>query len=222
MDISFTDKSSSSYEKFNHDLEQEQLAKRSLQGADNGKGAHLTTDSLETPLEVLISVHSQAADSNQPSLVPLARTAFEEESQKTDPSRDYYLQRRESLPPMLKHKLNEDEKQPLEERDPDLLALDASLHQEAYLVTFANQLTLLKVTPEQLSTHTQQEYALLNLVQQETRAMGVQTLHALERYVDLLGVDAPGREALHQVSNQLKESIAFLSVIKPFKQSDNQ
>lgn len=222
MDISFTDKSSSSYEKFNHDLEQEQLLKKTPQGAETGRGANLTADSLETPLEVIMSVHSQETDSNQPSLVPLARTAFEEESQKTDPSRDYYLQRRESLPPMLKHKLNEDEKQPLGVRDPDLLALDVSLHQEADLVTFANQLALLKVPPEQLSAHTQQEYTLLNLVQQETRALGVQTLQTLERYVGLLGMDESSREALYQVSNQLKESITLLTSIEHFKKSEKE
>lgn len=213
MDISSTGTraNSGAYEKFNHDVEQDQLLKRNPQGAESNRGAILTQDSLDVPLEVLMSVHSQETESDHPSLAPLIQTAFADDRPTTNLSRDYYLKRIETLPPLLKQNFQEDKKKPLEERDPALVALDVSLSEEAQLVTFVSELTASKISEEQTLTTSQQNQALFALIEKESLNVGIQTLQTLDTHLNAFNALHSSDHPLNPVINQLKEALTLLN-----------
>jgi hypothetical protein len=192
------------------ETEKEQ-AKKSTSQVESG--AILSKDSLEIPFEKQFSIQSEEAEAGRPFLPPLFRMRFAEDRQVEDLSRDYYQTLRNNLPPLLKDKLEKDEAQPsLEDRDPDLVALDSSLKFEANLLALADTLSVPSNDHEKVLLGAQQYIALPTLVQQEFLSYGANVLRFFDHYLDSIGPNDASYEILVNVSNQVKEALELLSL----------
>jgi len=181
-------------------------------GPSEDSGAILTKDSLEIPFEKQISIQSQGAEAGRPFLPPLFRMRFIEDRQVEDLSRDYYQTLRNSLPLLLKNKLERDEAQfTFADRDPDLVALDTSLKFEANLLALADTLSVPSGDEERILLGAQQYVALPSLVQQELVNYGATVLRFLDHYLGSIGPNDASYEILLNVSNQLKEALELLN-----------
>ena len=194
---------------YTKETEQEQTKNASSQSSSR---AILTKDSLEVPFEKQISIQSQEAQAGRPFLPPLFRMRFVEDRQIEDLSLAYYQTLRESLPLILKTKLEKDELQSaLADRDPNLVALDTSLKFEANLLALADRVSIPSSDEEKVLLGAQQHIALPTIVQKELLTYGTSVLGFLDHYLDSIGRSDASYEILVNVSNQIKEALKLLN-----------
>lgn len=211
MNIPLSGTSSNLTPDYTRQLEQEQAKKTGSQGTS--RGANLSKDSLEIPLEKQFNVSSQQIEAGRPSLPPLFRMRFVEDSRGEDLSRDYYQTLRNSLPPILREKLEKDEAQIVpEDRDPDMVALDSSLRFEANLLALADTLSVPSTSDEKVLVGAQQYLALPSLVKQELLAYGTTISHFLDDHLSTIGPNDASYDILFNISNQMKEALNLLSL----------
>lgn len=193
---------------YTKETEQEQMKKGS---STPSSGAILTKDSLEVPFEKQISAHSQEADSGRPSLPPLFRMRFINDHKGEDLSRSYYQALRDELPPLLKEKLSNDEVyRDLADRNPDLVALDASLKFEANWLALTALATVSSNDPVEKLVESQPNLELPIGMQQELIKYGSSVLGLIDHYLDSKGRDDLSYEILFNISNQMKEALDLL------------
>lgn len=198
---------------YSKETTQVQAKKAASQGASSaGKGVILTKDSLEVPFVEQTSVHANEAEAGRPSLPPLFRARFVDDRQVEDLSRDYYQALRESLPALLKEKLENDEEKLFEDRDPNLVALDTSLKFEANLLALADTILIPNADNEKVLLGAQQYLALPEIVQKELLTYGSTVTRFLDHYLSTIGRNDPSYEILVNVSNQIKEALELLSL----------
>jgi hypothetical protein len=175
-----------------------------------GKEAILAYDTLEVPLQAPIAPNE--AEAGRPSLPPLFRTRFVEDHQIEELNREYYQMLRHNLSALLKQKLEKDEQEELTERDPDLVALDASLKFEANLLALTDTLLIPSTGDEKTLLGAQRYLALPELVRQELMNYGSVVTHFLDHYLSTIGRNDASYDLLVNVSNQIKEALALMSL----------
>ncbi|WP_068467246.1 hypothetical protein [Candidatus Protochlamydia phocaeensis] len=197
------------------DQVQETTNNRIPQGAPWNKGVILAKDSLEVPIEIAFGINNDRTEPGKPSLLPLFRTRFVDDHQVEDLSRSYYLELRDNLPTDLQKILSQDEAKPnIEDRDPDLMALDNSLRFEANILALADHLSVPQ-SDEGVLIGAQQFLALPTLVKQELLAYGANVGQFLDRYLAEIGPNDPSYDLLLNVSNQMKEAYQLFNLSNP-------
>jgi len=197
---------------YSKETSQVQIKKGISEGSSDEKGVILTKDSLEVPFERQVKIASQEAEAGRPSLPPLFRSRFVEDREGEDASRAYYLALRAGLPPLLKEKLERNERAlSPDDRDPDFAALDGSLKFEARLLALTDTLAIAMKGEANALQGAEQEPGIPLHVQEEISTYGAAVGQFLERYLSSLGRNDPGFEALLNVSNQIKEALSLLN-----------
>lgn len=108
--------------------EQLQVMTNQSQGTHSNRGAILAKDSLNVPLEFAFRIANENAQPDRPVLLPLFRARdIADKEQLEEPIRNYYEELRAGLSPPLREKLEQNERILLEDRDPNLTALDQGL-----------------------------------------------------------------------------------------------
>ena len=188
-----------------------QMKKGSAKESVQEKGANLAKDSLEIPFEQQAKIGAQEAEAGRPSLPPLFKMRFVEDREGDELSRDYYLALRKSLSPPLKGKLENEEKLPFNERDPDLIALDGSLKFEGNLLALADSLSAPLTGNEPALPGAEHAQALPQTVQKELSSYGSLVCSFLDRYLSQLSRNDASYELFQHVSNQIKEALNLLN-----------
>ncbi len=143
-------------------------------------------------------------------MLPLFRTRYVEDRTTEDLTFTFYMERLSSLPLELQQKLNLERSKALEDRDPDLVALDESLHFEANLLALADGLSV--PSSDAVLIGAQQFLALPNIVKHELLNYGTTVTNFLDRYLVSIGPNDPSYDLLLNVSSQLKEAIGLLNL----------
>ncbi|MCE2983971.1 MAG: hypothetical protein LW832_10470 [Parachlamydia sp.] len=178
------------------------------QGNPINPGVILTKDSLEVPLEVQFGINNEQSGASRPSLLPLFRTRYVEDSQTEDLTLTHYQERLNSLPLELQQRLNLDKSKPLEDRDPDLVALDESLHFESNLLALAAKISISNEDPN-LVIRAQQYLAFPDHVKKELLAYANSVTNFLDDHLASIGPNDPAYDLFLGVSNQLKEAMTL-------------
>lgn len=179
-------------------------------GAGGHKGALLSKDSLDVPLEVYLSSDIEGAEAGRPSLSPLFRTRMGDENESKDASHAFYLELRNKLPPYLKEKLSRDEALDFEDRDPDLIALDTSLKVDANLMAVAQQLSLKAENNETVQETTQSFVALPHRIQARLLDYETMVVNHLDRYAATSERNDPSHTILTNTLTHMKEALEYL------------
>jgi hypothetical protein len=180
------------------------------QGNPVTPGVILSKDSIEIPLEVAFGINNDKTNSSRPTLLPLFRTRYVEDRSTEDLSLIFYQERLSSIPLELQQKLNLEKSKPLEDRDPDLVALDESLRFEANLLALADGLSV--PSSDEILIRAQAFLALPNMVKHELLTYGLAVTNFLDRYLVSIGPNDPSYDLLLNVSNQLKEATSLLNL----------
>lgn len=183
------------------------------QGVRDNPGVVLTADSLAVPLEFAFAISPDPSNPGRPSLSPLFRLRYVEDKQPDDLSLSYYQERLNSLPLKLQQRLNLDKSKPLEERDPDLVALDTSLKFQAHLMALAHPSSVAGSGPpdEAALIGAQQHLELPDKVKDALLQNGSVITHFLDNYLSAIGPNDPSYDLLLKASIQLKEAIQLFS-----------
>jgi hypothetical protein len=195
------------------DLSKSQVATNSKmkQGSPTNPGVILTQDSLEVALEVAFGINIDRASPGRPSLAPLFRTRYAEENETGDLTLSYYQQQIGALPAELQARLNLDKQKDLEDRDPDLVALDQSLKFNAQLLALRDSLSLLESKNSTLGG-AGQYLGLPDSVQRELLQTGVIITNFLDEYLANIGPNDPDYERLLSTSNLIKEAMGLFQL----------
>jgi hypothetical protein len=110
------------------DVLKETVNNRIISTGYGNQGALLVKDTLDVPIENW-GIFDSRSESSRPSLMPLIRTRFVNREDFPDFSTSYYQELRDSLPSEFQRALSHDESLfYFEERDPQWIAFDQSLH----------------------------------------------------------------------------------------------
>ncbi|WP_075883344.1 hypothetical protein [Candidatus Protochlamydia sp. W-9] len=182
------------------------------QGAPTNPGVILTEDSLEVPLEVAFGINIDRASAGRPTLSPLFRSRFADENNQTENlALSYYQSRFEGLPFELQARLTLDKQKEFEDRDPDLLALDASLKFDAQLLAFRDSFSVSK-TDESIQIAAQQYLGLPDAIGQEMIKTSGAITNFLDDHLSQIGPNDPDYDRLLNVSNLIKETTYLLKL----------
>lgn len=195
------------------DLQSKEKVDQRSKGIQQGSnaGAILAKDSLEVPLEAAMPISSEQIGSGRPALMPLFRT-IQVKDKEVDNLTDYFAQRlRQSLNPDLKTRLEEDEKQLFDDRDPDLIALDQGIIQFGAELLSRVALAGLPASSDDAQLIAAQRY--LNLPEQAKQA-GIEYGLTINQYLDQfladIGHNDPSYQLLKEASDQLKETLGTI------------
>jgi hypothetical protein len=193
------------------DLLQERTNNTIPQGSPGNRGVILTKDSLDVPLEFAFGITDDRSEPGRPTLLPLFRTLIVDDQKIPDTSRNYYEKLRNELSPNLKTKLEQDEQQPFEDRDPDLVALDNSLRFNANVLALAKSFSL-PVEEGHLSLIGAQQYLNLpNAIRQEILTYGTTVSNYVDRFLAQIGPNDPSYDFLLNATNQIKQTLDLLT-----------
>lgn len=178
------------------------------------KGAILTQDSLEVPLEIQFGINNDRANSSRPTLAPLFRLRDVEDKEKTDLSFQLYQELRGSLSPLLQSSLLKDEAKPsFDDRDPDLVVLDAALHFQANLLAVAQMLKAEAVKEEKTTVFSSDSVQFASHVKQGIISYSQTNVKKLDGYLKTIGSNDPSYDLFLRISNQMKEGINLLKTV---------
>jgi hypothetical protein len=181
------------------------------QGSPVNPGVILTKDGLDVPLEVQFGINDEKINSGRPTLLPLFRTRYVDDRTTEDNTQGYYQELRGQLSPTLQNLLAENELKSLEERDPDLVALDMSLRFEANWLAISNGLSVPSSSSESALIGAQQFLNMPSMVRSQMLDYGNKVSQFLDTYLATLRRDDPSFDILLNVSNQIKEAILILN-----------
>ncbi len=199
------------YADFNSNDRAKEHVQKASSNASSLDRAILAKESEEVPFVVQFSIGTDRAQAGHPSLRPSSAIDFVEDSQMKELSDHYYQELRNQLPAYLKEKLLRDEEQPFEDRDPDFLALDASLKFEADGLALTDRLSVSESKNEKILLEAKQYVDFPLLVQQQLTTYGSHVTYFLDDYLSKIGPNDPSYSLLINVSNQLKEALELLN-----------
>ena len=182
-----------------------------IHGAPWNKGVVLAKDSLDVPMEVQFDLTNTRSEQGRPVIPHLFQTRFMEDAPPPETRHDYYTELRGSLSPLLQTKLTQNEQLDLEEKDPDLAALDASLQFQAAFLERADRLSRPAASNEELQQTTASFLALPNTTRNATREFGQHIQTFLDRHLSSIGPNDPSYDLLSHISSVLKEANQLLS-----------
>lgn len=174
-------------------------------------GAVLSKDSLDVPLEEALPISDERAGSSRPTLMPLFRTRYVEDKEVTDLTQHFVQRLRDALDPGLRARLEQDETQVFDDRDPDLIALDQGFIQFGAEVLTRTAMAGLPVSEDDPQMIAAQNYlSLPKAARQESVAYGSMIDQYLDRFLANIGPNDPSYDLLLKASNQLKQTIDFV------------
>jgi hypothetical protein len=181
------------------------------QGTIQNPGVILTTHGEDVPLEIAFGIRREATQANRPPLLPLFRVRNAEGQEEPFSAQSNYEELRQSLPSDLKERLDADEALSFRERDPDLIALDQSLHFEATRRALLKQLEGPAMDPERAAASGQNYMALPQNVKDNLLELSQDILKRFDQYLEKLGPNDPSFDALARAGGQMREA---LNVVK--------
>ncbi len=127
-----------------------------------------------------------------------------------DKSITHYHNLRSGLPDDLKGQLTDDEEKTFEERDPNLIAMDANKRLNANWMAMAEGLSVPSSKDEPISTATKAFNAMPETVGNNMLHHGAKIGHHLDHYLSTIRSDTPGFDILLNASNQIKDAGTIL------------
>lgn len=196
----------SSYNQYSSNFDKELGRIQSKKTESNqSTGAILSKDSLEVPYEKQFTLQTSEASAGRPSLPPLFQMRLAEDHQMKDLIRNYYQMLRNQLSPILKEKLEIDETIVLiDERDPQMTALDANLLFQATLLAYTDSILLKKTDKNNSYSEFQ------TLVRDELLKYGETIADKVKGYLPSLGKTDPANEIFSSVLRDINSSIQLL------------
>lgn len=195
------------------DLNTNEKVRERSKGIQQGPttGAVLAKDSLNVPLEEALPIAYEQIGSGRPTLMPLFRTRYVEDKETTDLTQNFAMKLRNALDPEMRARLETDEKQLFDERDPDLIALDQGLIQFGAEVLTHVAVAGLPVTADDARLVAAQNYLNLpEVAKQEGVAYGSMIDQYLDRFLSNIGPNDPSYDLLLKASNQLKQTLQIV------------
>lgn len=182
-----------------------------VHGAPWNKGVVLTKDSLDAPLETQFDLTNARSEQGRPVIPHLFQTRFMEDAPLIEGRPNYYAELRSGLSPLLQTKLTQNEQLDLEDKDPDIAALDAGLKFEAALLESADRLSRPAAANEELKQTTAAFSALPEVTRHATRQFGQQITAFLDTHLSTIGPNDPSYDLLSHISSVLKDAHQLLS-----------
>jgi hypothetical protein len=170
----------------------------------NFQYVHLTKDSLNVPLELLWKIGYDNQNPSRPSLMPLFRILHTPDIVKSDDISTAYQELRSQLNPDLQEQLQNDERLPFEERDPDLMALDMSLKFEAQVMTLT-RLFATPLSPDRDPVIAAKFQAAIQETFNQTGLTGKELAAQLEEHLQQIGSNDPSYDHFSGILNVMHD-----------------
>lgn len=204
------------YTELNSQDQRQEVSNRTIQqGSAGNSGAILIEDEREVPLVIAFNITNDRPGSNRPTLLPLFRIRQTETRETEDISQGFYKELLQSLTPELQMRLLKAKQQPIEDQDPDLVALDLSLRTDAKVLAQLSQIAT-PLSDDQAELVAAQAYLKLpEAAKQQILDFSHLIETFLARHLIEIGPNDPSYDLLLNTFNQLESALEVLKMSYP-------
>jgi len=175
-------------------------------------GVVLSKDGLDVPLEFAFQILNERTGFTRPSLMPLFRTRYVAGAKEEEPSAaTEYQKLRDALNPEMKQRLSDNEKLPLAQQDPSLIAFDQALRFEAVTTAIIKYLGGPDMDPERAVADAANFKNMPEATKQNMLNVSQMILNGVDSYLVTVGPNDPAFVLLSGAAGQIKEAMALLN-----------